>query len=244
MNEISCLTKMISLTSKKFFCSFSSVNLLRISWFKFAMVFFSASFLQLFGRVRWSATADGVLTGVWHEPSRSLCWCSCHLHRGHLQPDIVADSVWMGKGAQLLPIAVQNARFLTLAIIKTFWIKELLHLGRGRNCGEAFDCKMRACWRLSGIVKIPDLCSKRMPFDVPKQYLIYFAFIRLLFVFGIAFTFSLLVPGMRQCKGDNLPYMGFPKIFPSCRAAVSCMNPQLWPSAPTPENSLQWHRDG
>ena len=175
---------MVNLASKKFVCSFSSVDLLRISWFKFAMFFFFSSFLQLSGRVRWSATADGVLTGVWREPSRGLCWCSCHLHRGHLQPDVVADSVWMGKGAQLLLIAArQNTRFLTLAIIKTFWIKELLHPGRGRNCGETFDCKMKARWRLSGVIKIQDISSKRMPFHVPKQYLIYFAFLFVYYLF-------------------------------------------------------------
>ena len=34
------------------------------------------------------------------------------------------------------------------------------------------------------------------------------------------------------------------QMSPGCWAAVSGLNPQLGPSAPTPEKSLHWHREG
>ena len=54
-----------------------------------------------------------------------------------------------------------------------------------------------------------------------------------------------LFTGMRGATGQGRqPALGVPKFFTLCGAAVSCMNPQLWPSAPTPEKSLHWHRAG
>ena len=38
--------------------------------------------------------------------------------------------------------------------------------------------------------------------------------------------------------------VGVSQMFPRCWAAVSGLNPQLGPSAPSPEKSLHWHREG
>ena len=67
---------------------------------------------------------------------------------------------------------------------------------------------------------------------------VYYLFLELHLCFHYSYQ------GCDNARETTCPMGGFPKNFPSCGAAVSCMNPRLWRSAPTLENSLQWHRDG
>ena len=48
-----------------------------------------------------------------------------------------------------------------------------------------------------------------------------------------------------QCNPLPCPTLdGYKKNVPLVWAAVSGTNPQLWPSVPTLEKSLNWHREG
>ena len=89
-----------------------------------------------------------------------------------------------------------------VAVFRDERVKELLHLGRGRNCGETFDCKMKAC---QGSLKSRTFVVRGCPFTSQNNIL----FTLLLFVYylflELHLRFSLLVSWMQQCKGDNLP---------------------------------------
>ena len=59
---------------------------------------------------------------------------------------------------------------------------------------------------------------------------------------------AVLFTSIRDATGQGRQSAGGggagPRFFTSCGDAVSRMNPQLWPSAPTPEKSLHWPREG
>ena len=54
----------------------------------------------------------------------------------------------------------------------------------------------------------------------------------------------LLVSGNATVQGRQPALGGFPKFFPLVLTAMSGVNPQMWPSAPSPERGLNWPSEG